>query len=143
MRTIRAALFYVAVLFWLGLFIWLIWPIEPPITELPGAYVTPTTAKVGGSISILRNFRASRNEPVTVIRTLVRVDCGHDCEVADLPTGKIIFPAGDQPGRVRDHKLPYAVEPGKWKAVFFLEWRDRIGRVHSEPLQELSFTVVP
>ena len=128
---------------WMTVLGWAIWPLDSPYVNLPGATVSPKIVKALGIITISRDFKITRDEPIFVQRTLVRGDCKQSCEIVDLPSGNLMLPVGIYKGMTRDQILPITVEPGNWVARFSIQWRDRLGRSRTEPMEELSFTVVP
>ena len=142
MKTLQSIIFSTLTAAWMIALVWLFFPMSSPIVGLGGDSVTPNEIPVGGTIHILRNLRANREENVTVTRTLVRGDCRFNCEIVDLPGGNLSLKPGIYPNLLRDHVLPSTVEAGNWRVLFSMQWYDRIGRVHTEKLQELGFRVV-
>jgi len=143
MKVDRQLAFYGAITaLWVSVLTWAVWPTDPPIEYLSGDSVIPQVVNVGGTITVTRRYRVLREEAVTVIRTLVRGDCSISCEVVDLPSSTVTMPVQEFRVQSRDMTLPKTVEPGSWRVVFFQQWRDRIGRVHSSPIPVLRFTVV-
>lgn len=143
MKRFITIAFYASTLFWVCFVAWSFLPEEAPIVSAPGDSIQPLIVKVGGVITISRNLHVKREAPVFVQRTLVRGDCAKSCEIVDLPSGNITLPAATYGNLLRDHKLPTVVEPGDWTAVFTIQWTDRLGRTHYEPLMPLAFKVTP
>ena len=135
--------FALCIFYWVGTGIWFIWPIDPPMIELPGSTVTPQIVEKLGVITIARTLVVSREESVFVQRVLFRGDCAKSCEIIDMPSGNLTLPIGAYPSMSRDHILQRTVESGEWRAAFNIQWRDRLGRTHIVPMQELKFTVLP
>ena len=134
--------FAVMTVTWVSVIGWAIWPIEPPIVYLPGDKVTPAIVKPGGVITIHRNIQVHREQQVTVIRTMVQGDCSQHCETVDLPSSSATLQVTPLRAQTREVILPKAIDAGEWRIVYAYEWKDRIGRVHSEPIPVLTFTVV-
>ena len=142
MKRPQTLLFGVLTATWVGALIWALYPIGPPIIGTGNDSVSPQEVEVGGIIHVTRNLHVFREESVMVIRTLIRGNCTINCEIVDLPSGNLTLKPGDYPNVLRDHILPATVQPDTWRIVFAIHWRDRIGRTHIEPLEELSFKVV-
>ena len=141
MKKLLSRMFLFSWLFWIASFLWVLFPMSSPIVSMQGDSVAPLIVPVGGTILIKRNMRVTREEPVTVIRTVVQGECAVNCEIIDLSSGNLLLAEGDYIDMKREHILPLSLRPGLWKAKFYINWQDRLGRSHSEPLQELSFTV--
>ena len=141
MKKLLSKMFLFSWLFWISALLWALFPMGSPIVSMQGDSIEPPIVQVGGTIFIRRNMRVTRKEPVTVIRAVVQGDCSVNCEIIDLSSGNLLLAEGDYIGIKREHILPLSIGPGLWKAKFYINWQDRLGRSHSEPLQELSFTV--
>lgn len=142
MKTFSHVFFTVMTLIWVSVLIWVFFPLGAPITSLPGDLVYPETVTVGGKIHVVRNLRVIREEPVVVNRAVMRGDCRKTCEIIDLPGGNLTLKVGDYPNVLRDHILPNTVQPGDWRLVFTIQWADRVGALHVEPLTVLAIKVV-
>ena len=143
MNSLLKISFLICVLYWVGTGVWFFWPESSPIIELPGSTVEPREVQARGKITITRSLVSSRDESAFIQRTLVRDECQGSCEIVDLAGGNLTLKIGTHLNLPRNHILPVTVEPGKWRAVFYLHWQDRLGRTHIEPLQELPITVTP
>jgi hypothetical protein len=127
---------------WMAVVAWAIWPIDPPLQYLPGDSVTPDPVKEGGVITVHRKIHVTRKEPVVVVRNLIKGNCSPECEIVDLPSSSITVIPDAPRIQTRDFVLPSTVEAGTWRLAFRYNWTDRIGRVHSEPIPEIIFTVI-
>lgn len=136
-------IFYAAMtLTWVSVIAWALWPLDCPLQYEGGDAVAPKVVSQGGTISVTRKFFVSRESPVTLVRTLIKGDCEKSCETVDLPSSAVALAAGERRTQARDFTLPDTVDAGEWRVVFYVKWKDRIGREHSMKAPELTFTVV-
>lgn len=139
---IRGAVIGLAIAVW-GAAIWF-WMYSPcPLVDLGGDAVEPAVVKPLGKITVTRNFRVLREEPMRVSRQMIHGDCKKSCEIVDLPGSTLALDPGEYPNFKRDHLIPSYVEPGQWRLVFTIHWQDHLGRELHQKLTELTVTVLP
>lgn len=118
-----------------------LFPIGPPIVDTGDSSVSPKKVRRFDTVTVSRNLRSYRADDVTVVRTMVRGDCNKNCEIIDLPGGRLNLQPGDYKNVSRDHIIPSTAQNGQWRLVFSLLWRDLIGRTKVEVLPELQIEV--
>ena len=128
MKKLLSRMFLFSWVFWVGALLWMLFPMGSPIISAQGDSVEPLVVHVGGTILIKRNLRVTREEPVTVIRTVVQGECAVNCEIIDLSSGNLLLAKGNYIDMKREHILPLSIGPGLWKAKFYINWQDRLGR---------------
>lgn len=121
-----------------------LYPPPSPVTSLEGFVdtVEPVKVHVGGIISVSRNLRSTTGEQVTVFRTIVRGDCKVSCEIVELTSSMISLAPGDYHDAKKDHVLPITADPGVWKIVFTILWKDALGRTLRYELPQLDLEIV-
>lgn len=113
-----------------------------PIQFLGGDLVSPTKARAGEAVTVTRSFRILRDDPMTVTRTMISGDCAVSCEIVDLPGGNLALSAGEYLNMARDHVIPAVAQPGMWRLVFSVNWRDHLNRERRVALPALDVEVV-
>lgn len=113
-----------------------------PIELLGGDKVHPTKVRAGEAITITRNYRVVRMEPITITREMTKGDCRVGCEKITLPSSIITFRPGEYKG-TREFVVPPHADPGVWTLSFSHSWYGRLGRVVSVPLPDLQIEVIP
>ena len=129
-------------LIWAAAYLFWLYAFPSPIELMGGDTVTPQKVRAGERVSITRNFRVLRAEPLNVTREAIRGDCKKSCEVIDLTSSTMTLPPGEYRNVVREHTIPIHAEPGIWRLVFSVHWQGRFGRYVSESLPELTIEVI-
>ena len=128
---------------WVVMLFWAFYPLPAPIVwYAEGESVEPTVVSKGGEITVTRDYEVASDRPVFILRTLIKGDCKKRCEIVDLPSSVISLSPGERRKQTRDFILPDAVEKGIWQVVFVAQWTDALGRVSTQRLNVLSFTVL-
>lgn len=126
---------------WLGTVGLFLYVPPSPYEPLGGDRVIPTTVRAGDHIAIRRHYRMTRDDTMTVTRSMVAGSCPRACEIIDLPSSSIVQTAGIYE-RTRDHLIPTTASPGRWILRFAVHWEDRLGRTITMPMPELEIEVV-
>ena len=141
-KTTFIALAVLTLSIWAALVGLLFYKPASPFVDLGGDEVAPAKVAPGGTVTVTRNFRIVRDEPMTVTRAMIFGDCKESCEILDLSTSKLSLTQGEYRKIAREHIIPMLAQPGPWRLVFVVHWQDHFGRELRQPLAELSVEVV-